>query len=226
MNAEIAPSTGLHVDGIGCGGAPPHLKIQIAAGTEADGRAGILDEQPLDRDALAIGGADIHRRCVFDTLKHRDIASAADGERTGSGRSRRRSGGRDETHRDRVIGLEKMGVVVLDALNFGLLNVIGLFAQETATGRPFSGGHLGSALIDLLVINLVGRSRASAEAARCRSLESLPLQQGLGIGDLRINRGPIITLTGWNIEEEIKCLLGPVFNRGCGFGLALGPIIG
>ena len=119
---------------------PPHLKIQITGGTEADGHGGILHEHAIDCDALAITGAYIHRRGIFDTLKDRNIASAADRESTGSGRTRRRGKWSDEANRDRVISLEEMGVVVLNAYNFSLLDVVSFLAQEATTGGPLSCG--------------------------------------------------------------------------------------
>ena len=78
-----------------------------------------------------------------------------------------------------------MGVVVLKALNFSLLDVVGLLAQEATTGGPFALGDLGRALGDLLVVNLVGRS-VRVNAAGRRGLENLTLQQGFGIGNLGI----------------------------------------
>ena len=77
-----------------------------------------------------------------------------------------------------------MGVVVLKALNFSLLDVVGLLAQEATTGGPFALGDLGRALGDLLVVNLIANGRTNA--AGRRGLENLTLQQGFGIGNLGI----------------------------------------
>ena len=184
LDGEIAASSGLEVDGIRTDGGAADLQIQISTGSEIQGHGAIFDEQALNGDALC--GVDIHRGGIFDTIKDGDIAFAGDGECTGSGSARQPGCGSDKANGDRVIGLEEMGVVVLNALNFSSLDVIGLLAQEATTGGPFAGGYLGTALVDLLIVNLVGRC-VGGNAARCRGLENLALQQGLGLGDLDIN---------------------------------------
>ncbi len=95
-------------------------------------------------------------RQQVDLSERRCLQIAQDPERSnGIDINRRRRRSLKEVDADRVVGLERVGVVILPTFHQGRLGVVGLLPQPAATGGPVSGRAV--LILEVAVVSVGGR---------------------------------------------------------------------
>ena len=184
----------VELQGRGAVAASRHAEAEVFAGQGRNRQAGVRRGGPQTQGEVA-GGAELQLGPIAEQQQRcADIAAAgADAQGCGGldptledhaahGIHRHPAGAiawQQEAHADRPVGLHRVGVVVLQALDRGGQGVVGLLAQETATGGPV-GLRLAAAVGDLAV----GERQAGIAGAAARD-PALATGQANGGGRLQ-----------------------------------------